>query len=44
MLLSVAVDVSAAWDLGGVVLSSALRDSGGEPLQWSVRDVGLTTI
>ncbi len=31
-------------DLDGVVLSSDLRGSGGEPLQWSDLDGGLTTI
>ncbi len=44
MLLSVAFDVSGIWGLGGVALSSVLRGSGEEPIQWSVRDVGLTTI
>lgn len=44
MLFLVMVDVNEAWDLDGVVLSSVLRGSGEEPIQWSVRDVGLTTI
>ena len=37
MLFLVMVDVNEAWDLDGVVLSSVLRDSGGELLQWSDR-------
>lgn len=44
MLFSVAVEVSVFWGLGGVVLSSGLRGSGEEPIQWSVRDGDSTTI
>ncbi|WP_289823283.1 hypothetical protein [Muribaculum intestinale] len=44
MLFLVMVDVNEAWDLDGVVLSSGLRGSGEEPIQWSVRDGDSTTI
>lgn len=44
MLFSVMVDVNEAWGLGGVAWLSDLRGSGGEPLRWTCRDGGSTTI